>query len=193
MKFITPSVKLCSLKEFISYWGQFYNENKYPDNIYKKNLMKEGEIQENNIVPLLEWKNGKRLSKRKKSIASNIIKNLQRFNQFRSKKEIKEEDFKKFWDFISNIVKTGLVWRVFLLHIARPHDYPIVDQHVLRAYYFITHDKMIEPKRSLETYFSYRNFFFKIVKNSSRDCREVDKALMAFGQFLKKYKSLKIF
>lgn len=185
MKFIKLSVNPCSLKEFISYWTRCYNEGKYPNTVYEENLNKKGMLQENNIIPLLEWKNGNPLSEYKKQIASTTIKNLKKFNQFRVLAAVTDEDFNQFWSFISTVVKSGLVWRVFLLHIARPTDYPIVDQHVLRAYYFLTHGKVTKPEETLETYLLYKEFFFNIAKESGKEFRELDKALMAFGQFLK--------
>jgi len=185
MKFIKLSVNPCSLEDFISYWTCCYNEGKYPNTVYEENLNNKGVLQEKNIIPLLEWKNGKSLSEDKKRIASTTIKNLKKFNQFRGLTAVTDDDFNQFWSFISTIVKSGLVWRVFLLHIARPIDYPIVDQHVLRAYYFLTHGNVTKPEETLETYLLYKEFFFKLVKESGKEFRDVDKALMAFGQFLK--------
>lgn len=176
--------KSCALKEFIEFWAQFYDEGKYPDSIYKANLNINGNLQKDNIIPLLEWKNGQPLSKAKKNIANKIIKNLQKFNDFRAVKTVSQEDFKQFWELVSNIVKTGLIWKVYLFHIARPNDYPIVDQHVLRAHRYLTTGKIAEPPQTLETYNTYKNFFHKITKESGKKPREVDKALMTFGQYL---------
>jgi len=176
--------KSCSLKEFIEFWAQFYDEGKYPDSIYKANLNINGKLQKDNIIPLLEWKNGQPLSQAKKNIANKVIKNLQKFNDFRVLKTVSKEDFKQFWELVSNIVKTGLVWKVYLFHIARPNDYPIVDQHVLRAHHYLTTGKIAEPQQTLETYNTYKNFFHKITKETGKEPREVDKALMTFGQYL---------
>ena len=185
MRLVKLDAKPCSLKEFVSFWAQFYDEGKYPDSIYEDNLRRGGILQENNIIPLLEWKNGRPLSNAKKQIAFKIVKDLQEFNQFRSLKKVSAEHFDRFWSFISSIVRTGLVWKVYLLHIARPDDYPIVDQHVLRAHNFLVHGKITEPDQTLETYNSYREFFFKVARESGKEFREVDKALMSFGQYLK--------
>ena len=114
-----------------------------------------------------------------------MIQKLREFNRFRFLKKVNTEEFNKFWKVICGIVKTGLIWRVYLLHIARPDDYPIVDQHVLRAYHFLTFGEISELEQTLETYFSYREFFFKIARESGKEPRLVDKALMAFGQYLK--------
>lgn len=136
-------------------------------------------------MPLLEWKNGGLLSNAKKQIAFKIMENLEEFNRFRTLGKVNDRDFDRFWNFISSIVKTGLVWKVYLLHIARPDDYPIIDQHVLRARHFLTCGEISEPEQSLSTYSSYKEFFFKVVKESGKESREVDKALMSFGQYLK--------
>jgi hypothetical protein len=176
--------KQCTLREFIEFWSQLYDEGKYPDSIYEANLNKNGKLQKDNVIPLLEWKNGQPLSKAKEKIALKIINNLQNFNNFRTLKIVNQQEFENFWELVSNIVKTGLVWKVYLLHIARPNDYPIVDQHVLRAYHYLTNGKITEPPQTLQTYNSYKNFFFKIVEESGKKPREVDKALMTFGQFL---------
>ena len=185
IRFVKLDVKPSSLEEFVSFWAQFYDEGRYPDRIYEDNLRKGRLLQKNNIIPMLEWKNGRPLSDAKKQIAFKIVKNLQELNRFRSLKEVDAEHFDRFWSFISGIVRTGLVWKVYLLHIARPDDYPIVDQHVLRAHHFLVHGEITDPDQTLETYNSYRDFFFKIAKESGKEFREVDKALMSFGQYLK--------
>jgi len=174
----------CSEAEFVSSWARFYEEGKYPDSIYKANLNQGRPLQQANIKPLLEWKNGRPLSKKKQEIAIKVIKNLPRFNEFRFLTKVTAMKFEQFWRLLSNIVKTGLVWRVFLFHITRPEDYPIVDQHVLRAYHYLIRGKVAEPEQTLQSYESYRTFFRDLVDKSGKEHRQVDKALMCFGQFL---------
>jgi hypothetical protein len=178
------NIVACSESEFVSFWARFYEESKYPDSIYKANLNEGKQLNQANIKPLLEWKNGRPLSKKKQEIAVKVINNLPRFNQFRLLTEVTQMEFEKFWMRLSKIVKTGLVWRVFLLHMARPEDYPIVDQHVLRAYHYLTRGKIAEPEQTLQAYESYRTFFGELVEKSGEEHRHVDKALMCFGQFL---------
>jgi hypothetical protein len=45
-----------SLKEFIEFWAQFYDEGKYPDSMYTANLNINGKLQKDNIIPLLNGK-----------------------------------------------------------------------------------------------------------------------------------------
>ena len=68
MKYVKLDVKTCSVEEFVSFWSQFYNEGQYPDSIYENNLRKGKKLRKDNIKPLLEWKNGRPLSKNKEKI-----------------------------------------------------------------------------------------------------------------------------
>ena len=176
----------CSLSAFLSFWAKCYDDGKYPDSGYENNLSRGRKLTKENIRPLLEWKNGKELSSHKRPFVERVICNLEKFNEFRSLSEVKEGDMKKFWDIVCRIVKSGLVWRVFLLHVARPNDYPIFDQHVLRAQTYIETVQITAPKITLEYYeSSYIPFFRCVCQTSAQESRQVDKALMAFGQFLK--------
>lgn len=184
MHLIILKEESCSPLEFVEFWERLYEEGKYPDSIYEKNLNKSGRLSDENIEPLLEWKNGGPLSKAKKNIANKIKENLHKFNDFRGLKTVSQDDFNEFWGLTSNIIKTGIVWRVYLVHIARPDDYPILDQHVLRAYHYLTRGEIAEPPQTLDTYNEYRKLFNKIVKETGKEPRMVDRALMAFGQYL---------
>ena len=175
----------CSATDFISFWNGRYNEGKYSDEDYEKNLNRRGFLTPKNVQYLLEWKNAKPLSKRKQALADRTKRQIAKFNKFRSLHEVSEPDFQGFWSFISTIISYGIVWKVYLLHISRPNDFPIVDQHVLRAWNFLTKRRVEEPEQTLENYRRYRFFFFELTKQSGKDPRIVDRALMAFGQFLK--------
>jgi len=185
MRFFRFDIVECSDSEFVSFWSRFYEEGKYPDSIYKINLNEGKPLEQANIKSLLEWKNGKPLSGKKKEIAAKAINNLRVFNEFRLLTQVTSTEFERFWRLVCDIVKAKLVWRVFLLHMARPEDYPIVDQHVLRAHHYLTHGEIAEPEQMLQSYESYRTFFRKLVEKTGKEHRQVDKALMCFGQFLK--------
>jgi len=38
------------------------------------------------------------------------------------------------------------IWQIFLLHIIDPTNYPIFDQHVYRAHYYLEHRTIIDEK-----------------------------------------------
>jgi hypothetical protein len=184
MNFFKLNLEPVSANEFVSNWSKFYNEGKYPDKKYEENLNRNGPLEPHNIQFLLEWKNGKPLPKPKQKIADKVKGEIFVLNEFRRIPKITNEDFEEFWSFVSSIISYGIVWKVFLFHISRPDDYPIVDQHVLRAWKFLTEKQIIEPDQTLENYDKYRDFFFGLAHQSQKDFRSVDQALMTLGQFL---------
>jgi len=185
MNFFKLSFQTCSATDFVSSWSKCYDEGKYSDQDYERNLNKQGLLTPENVQFLLEWKNAKHLPGKKQSIADTVKSKIAKINEFRQLPKVSDEEFDKFWFFISTIVKSGIVWKVFLLHISRPGDYPIVDQHVLRAWSFLTKKTVEEPEKTLENYKKYRLHFLELARQSGKDLRDIDKALMAFGQFLK--------
>ena len=82
--------------------------------------------------------------------------------------------------------------------MARPQDYPIFDQHVMRAFLALTQGYIYRrPKEArvlclkyehfCSSYSGYRGFFFKLVSEvGSPEPKAVDRALWAFGRHLKR-------
>ena len=85
-----------------------------------------------------------------------------------------------------------IVWRVFLLHVSKPHLYPIADQNVFRSYRL--HTCRPEPG-TWEDYADYSNYFGQIADKMQiartieniRPLKRIDNALFVFGQFLATY------
>jgi hypothetical protein len=182
--FFKLNIEPASASEFVSNWSKFYNEGKYSDKEYEKSLNRKGLLRPQDIQFLLEWKNGKPLSKPKQAIANNVKRQISKMNEFRGLPKVTNRDFSELWSFVSSIINYGIVWKVFLVHISRPDEYPIVDQHVLRAWKFLTENRIIEPDQTLENYSKYKDFFFSLAQQSQEGLRSVDQALMTFGQFL---------
>ena len=103
------------------------------------------------------------------------------------------------------IFPNGHVWRIFLFHISRPSEYPIIDRYVKLAFYFHTQNNFENNwnlEQAWDQYQMYIQYFFNIyqvyVNNVPPDndivyvenLKLVDNALVAFGQFLNKYSLL---
>jgi hypothetical protein len=179
-------LKLC---EFIKFWSQFYNDPKnldrkyYFPHIFPINRS----LNPNDLEKLFEWKNGMPLSGNKKKALKLAIKRLDEINNFRRLDRISKKDIKLFFKFVSeNIIRSGIVWRIFVLHIARPKELPMIDRFNFKAIEFLkTHkNKQINNSQSIEEYLQFKKTFNNLVVKSSQNYREVDKALMVFGQFL---------
>jgi len=95
-------------------------------------------------------------------------------------------------EMVAGLFPSGFVFQVFIMHIARPHIYPIADQHVFRAYGV---HRGIEPHTTWDTYLGYTQYFAEIARSLEIDrspentapLKRIDNALMVFGQFLKSY------
>jgi len=126
---------------FVQIWSHYYedpNEDKYSVAIKKK------QFTDSDVKHLFIWKNGMPLSKLKEKSLRQIQDKLTLINGLKTHFSI--EEFKSQFENLSSI------WKIFLLHIINPMKYPIFDQHVCRAYYFITYNEawlnkliLIEP------------------------------------------------
>ncbi len=190
MNYIRFSFEKCSESDFISFWGRFYRDQ---DNKYENHIKHEGLLEAIDIRHLLEWKNQSKLSGPKRKVARRAEKELDTFRKLRSQSEINSKELSDFWHTVSCIVKSGIVWKAFLFHIARPSEYPILDQHVVRSYHYLsTRERKEIPKNAtkeeyLELVKNYGIFFRKLKSMSGKEDREIDRALLCFGQFLKQY------
>lgn len=190
MNYIRFGFERCSESDFISFWERFYRDL---DNKYENHIKHEGLLEAIDIRHLLEWKNQSKLSGPKRKVARRAEKELNRFRELRSQPEISPKDESDFWHTVSCIVKSGTAWKAFLFHIARPSEYPILDQHVVRSYYYLSTGERREiPKNAtkeeyLELVKSYGIFFRNLKRMSGKEDREIDRALLCFGQFLKQY------
>ena len=180
-------MKKVDIKEFIYFWEKYYDERKYPDKeIYYPYIH---DLTKNNFLDKLwEWKmrekfytpnNQRALERMKTSIE--IIRDFRKSNP----------SFHELYNFSRKIFKSGPVYLAFLIHICKPNDYPIFDQHVFRAFTFLTTKKIVDKPKDIQDYLNYRKFVFQIHKKYKISLRDIDKGLMAFGQFLTSPQKLK--
>lgn len=181
--YIKLVVKKSELHEFVDYWKKAYG---YPnDDEYNRCMNNKPKIVED-IQRLFVWKNGFKLSKLKqKSLDKNIKPKLELINDL-----VADFNLQRFKDSFKNI---STIWKVFLLHVIRPTEYPMLDQYVIRAYEYIiineSNPEMPQTNKQKEDfYFNYYVDFFndlasKMSKRSTR--KHLDEALWAFGKFLK--------
>jgi hypothetical protein len=119
-----------------------------------------------------------------------VLANLGFINQLRND-QIKEADIRPRTE---QVFTDGIVWRALLLHIAKPHIYPIADQNVFRAWSLHTG---LNDDQTWATYACYCDYFRQIAHalevdrtmtiENIRQLKWIDDALMAFGQFLNAY------
>jgi hypothetical protein len=152
-------------------------------------------LTETNVRELLAWKFGNSHlpeKERREKVAewsSAIRDNLAWLNSLRQAGEfdqgILEQPIARALEAVKLLnPPRDLTMAIYLLHIARPQDIPILDRHVLRASYYISYGKIGEPRKTPENYHVYRPFFLEFCARCHSSARQVDRASMAFGQFL---------
>lgn len=170
-----------TLHQFIEFWSGFYSYDKeyiYDDCISKQTLSKD------DIQALFIWKNGMKLSGAKhKSLEEKIISRLDAINFLKSQSSINPADLNiKFQD-------VTFVWRAYLMHIIRPNEIPIYDQNVHRAYNYmhgidyLSTSEYLNDRIKERFYFEEYSPFIRSINGLT--LRKIDRALFAFGQFLK--------
>ena len=166
-------------REFVDFWSGFYDdplEGYYVPVIGKKRFSDE------DLVKLFEWKNGSKLAQKKKKVLGSMIANLGKINALKASFCL--DTFLEEFKFIK-----GAIWKIFLLHVIQPDKFPIFDQHVYRAYLFISKHQRAEipnnNKRKEAAYFSEYVSFFNGLSVNGISKKKLDEALWAYGKFLK--------
>jgi hypothetical protein len=169
--------------EFVEFWRRIYGDDDF-EKLYSENIRRE--LNEQRIEQLFQWKNGGGLSKRKNdSVHQNFI-----LPQQSGKLENLQPD-QKIEELLTHFPEGGVIFRIFWLHCWQPDRIPIYDQHVHRAMAFIQTGELEEipaddaPKIASYVH-KYVPFHATFDGIDTRSDRAVDKALWAFGKFLKK-------
>ena len=191
--------------KFQQFWEEItakiekYNEERYLNNV---NLNKD--LTDENIKELLQWKQQHFVKKYWKT----LVEIKEHINKFRHR-DLSEKfgpDFIEFYDRIAPISSKGPIIIFFIIHIAKPLVYPIIDQHVIRAFKFfkegvihsISNLKKEElVKNDFEFFQLYVQFFIKLIDacklpaNDIRSHRNVDRSLWSCGKYLKAKRDIK--
>ncbi len=162
---------------FVQFWSQQYHD--INEDLYTQNIAIRPPTSDS-VRELFRWKNGGQLSERKRqSVEQHFVGRLNDLQRF-------DGDFEPA-GFLHHFHGSGPIWRIFFLHIHQPERFPIFDQHVFRAMRYIQTDGLAElpfdPEERIRIYDKeYRGFHTGF---GTHQDRAVDKALWAFGKFLK--------
>jgi hypothetical protein len=162
-----------SRETFVAFWDQHYSD--YDQVFYDQNIGKP--LSPDLIEKWFEWKNGTKLSEKKKN-------SILRFSSPDERIEASADN-----DTLRSLLNRGggAIWRIFWLHLQHPRNFPIYDQHAHRAMAYLRGWSDLEipdsnPRKIdlyLDEYLPYFNSFSPIPH------RRVDRALWTFGRFLR--------
>ena len=193
------------LSSFIEYWAGIYNDSN--ESLYEKNIKKD--LNSENIFELYHWKYGQKPKSKShvKTINNNYVNSLSKYKSCNPNHgKLKDR-------YLKHSKEGGPVWNIFFLHVLSMNEnfnkklkkyvYPIFDQHVYRAMYFIqpkdiTQSKLFRELPSLNkqdrftAYETYRIFYQNIEhdtnlhlnKGDDKYRRKIDRALFCFGESL---------
>lgn len=171
-----------SVSDFVDFWARqhsYRDDPKYVANIDLPQLTKE------NLLQLLEWKNGMVLSAAKrKTMEDKVLKHVAVINTLKKNAIFDEPLFHK------TFPDLGTVWRIFLRHVIQPTQFPDFDYHAYHAYRFIAGLRIKEIAKNAfikESFYleKYLPFYEELMRYSTRpNRRRLDDALAAFGQFI---------
>jgi len=180
-KFRVLALPEVSFPVFVDFWADLYgykSEHFYDDNIHNPLFTSA------DITQLYHWKNGSVLSQYKeKALRTKVLLKLDIINKLKSK--FCMETFQSEFETMSTI------WKIFLLHIIVPEQYPIFDQHVYRAFHYLKENCIQEipdkdPEKEKIYFESYVPFFNNLAeKNTEFSRKRIDEAIWSFGKFLK--------
>jgi len=171
-----PQFVTATPADFVSFWSKQYRydlEYLYDDNIGRP-------LTADRVWELYQWKNGteKMAEKKQQSIRTVYLVELTRIPVLKTLQEGR--------DYLANL-SGGAIWGIFWLHCVNPNLFPIFDQHTYRSMARIKDLPQAEipsyrPKK-VEAYFDLYIPFTRAF--TSVIARELDKALFAYGRFLK--------
>ncbi|MFZ3059116.1 MAG: hypothetical protein WA102_05180 [Candidatus Methanoperedens sp.] len=179
--------------KFVEFWSKIYNDGGNPDEKYETAINNNELLDSEKINTLFKWKIDHPPFKNQRKTIENAIRYSNEINKFRLKKDLSEKEIDQFMkDVCANIVESGIIFKIFVLHVARPSDFPIFDQHVYRSYKFICKGEIWQgdevPESQLCVYFAeYIPFVKELMNTSHCSARAVDQALFKFGQFIKNH------
>lgn len=190
------------LNNFVTCWERYYRGSVTisPTDAtlinYEAELNVQSDLTEQNVTRLLRWKDPRMLTHPKvdgtdNHRVKNVLSQLGALNQFRNG----NIDQQNFAQTTAGIFPNGIVWQLFLFHIARPWEWPIADQHVFRAHAALFQQPF---PQTLVDFEPYKNNFICLAQafqDINVDCRvetvrrnkRLDDALMSYGQFLLAY------
>ena len=162
---------------FVAFWSKEYSydlEHLYDENIGKS-------LDKDRVWALYKWKNStEEIAKKKQQSIQTIylpqLKNLPRLSSHEAGKK-----------YLASL-QGGAIWGIFWLHCINHRLFPIFDQHTYRAMAKICNFSLSELPDSrpqkIQIYFDHYIPFTKTFKKVSH--RDLDKALFAYGRFLKR-------
>ena len=184
-------LKECSPLEFLRLWSPLYQEGPVKDEVLKQNLNLSQNLEVRHLEPLIHWRLQKALDQKALDSVNRLGRSLETVNAFRAKKKVSEEEVLDFYEQAAVWAPGDLILRVFILHLARPHQFPLFDPNLYLAHQVLTDTPPKKPQPLSPdddgAYFAFMKTFFQMEAAGAKPAETLYQALSAFGRFLKVY------
>ncbi len=177
-------------KQFVDIWSTFYS---YSNEIKYNNYINSVLYKRESFIQLFQWKNGTGdvISRQKMKVVNGFLNKYEVLNQLKQNFswELFEKEFQP--------TKSSTIWKIFLLHLIDPKEFPIYDQHVFRFYNFYTNGVIEEISNNRNVVFlsykeDYKPWFNSFQNKYKLNHKKMDESFFSFGQVLKRLKGLPI-
>lgn len=180
---------------FTNFWKEYYDNSGKTDQDYYNPYINR-ELTKTSLDKLWQWKMQDQYNRfpDKREQVWKMCNDVERLKEFQ-KQDLSEYVFSQLLEYSYSIFRSGNVYRIFLFHIIWPNEFTILDQHVIRSFIFLQRGNLEKDTKYLIRidniklyngclYNKYNHFVRMINKEYGISLRDIDKALMAFGQFL---------
>ena len=190
--------------KFLQFWEDRTAKLDNTQEKYYTNINLHEDLTNKNIEELLQWKQQHFVKQYRK----NLVEIKECLNDYRHREltDPFSSEFIEFYNKITLISTEGPIIIFFILHIVKPLVYPIIDQHIVRAFKFFEEGKIHSVsnlkkeelvKNDFAFFKDYRQFFMELIDkcglpvNDIKSHRNVDKSLWSCGKYLKANRDVK--
>lgn len=182
----------CSPGEFVRRWSPLASG---PGAKLYAHLPKGEHLNKTDLARLYAfWQERTRLGAAERRALTRLNEALPTINVFRARGQPNESQVLDFYEELTHRLGRSLSLKLFALHASLPHVFPAFSADRLAAYQVLSQGQA-EPlpvfnEALLPAYFRYQKYFFDVVVASRAEIPDVDRAFLALGKFLARYKEL---
>jgi hypothetical protein len=170
-----------SIRKWVEFWSKRYNYTGEDMQLYASNIKGPHTVQ--TLTGLFRWKIGRRFAQTHLPLVQKHF--ISRIEEARNLADKVPPD-----EFLNKFSDGGPIYRIFWLHVWN-NAFPIYDMHVHRAMAYIDTGRIEEPPNGGKAIFNYLDRYLPFYRRfAGIDHRQVDRALWAFGKFIKQWEKM---
>lgn len=189
MNYVIPKFDHTEIQSFFTYWSDKYSERPMEEFSYSP-IIEKDKFSKADLNLLFKWFNQDQFCQLKgKAFERKVVAKIETINALKSSFDQKVFD--------KHFARLNPEWKLFLLHCISPSDFPILNEHIFKAFHFIKGGKDSSFSEEKMEIFYFERFvpYFQKLDLGENFFQEFNKALWTFGEYLEKnegFKDIKI-